>query len=295
MSDAHTRQRLVATLQKVRDGFQQSLDYLPVTLIPDPAGSEWPGIRVLSNDITEAVAYLNESGLTISGDRLRAEFQICQRGWMCEFLAALAVRRPQEAPLWLAEAVGAPGAGEDYRAWLKERFGAFPDETDPNDPAVQCRRRMLAGKLVTLLGLLDELIATVKTNDAEETSTIDPEIPKGQKRRYNANASGLVLPSLLDHHRYEYDPSSKDSVGNYEPISLSELEERYKVTKSVASRWFKENFGSHAEYQGACGLKWKLRDKLKKLNQDTPDAWDTGADLDQISCEPMDEDEYDPD
>jgi hypothetical protein len=121
-------------------------------------------------------------------------------------------------------------------------------------------------------------------------SSPSPEAGRTAPREYNPDASALMLPALRTHHQYEAS-EGRDSIGNYNPISLRELKERYGIKGATASRWFKNNFGSHADYKRACKRNRgrPLFEALRRLSEEDP-AFDTGADPDQIA-DPAGDDE----
>ena len=110
-----------------------------------------------------------------------------------------------------------------------------------------------------------------------------------RRRKYNSHASEMMLPALLAHH--EYDGSGgEDSIGNFEPIALAEMKKTYKVSNSVASRWFKDKFGGHDQYKNACvrDRGRRLGEILRKLSDENP-SFDTGADLEQVAARDADD------
>jgi hypothetical protein len=78
-------------------------------------------------------------------------------------------------------------------------------------------------------------------------------------------AEAKLIAALLMHHRYD-----NGWFENDEPIGVNELARRADVSKSTASLFLHNMFGSHARYKRVCQDKAKLRLLLRELNGEHP-------------------------
>jgi len=136
----------------------------------------------------------------------------------------------------------------------------------------------------------EQLAATALTKGPPAVAAASPDVPPapaaGQpertRRDYNREAYEIVLPALSAHHQYNQD----GSILKYDPISLADLKRTYKTSKATASRWFKDHFGDHRAYIVDCSRDKgrKLREILRKLNQDDPESWQNIEDCPELAA-----------
>ena len=86
-----------------------------------------------------------------------------------------------------------------------------------------------------------------------------------------SHSNVLLISALTVHHKYVYGLTarhmySSDNDFNSEPIGSNKLAQRVKVDKRLASKFFKEQFGSHAAYKRLCKHDASLIYAIRMLN-----------------------------
>lgn len=76
-------------------------------------------------------------------------------------------------------------------------------------------------------------------------------------------ARSKIIAALTSHHKYE-----EGSVLNTDPIGVNELARMVLVSGSTASEFFKDKFGSHANYRAACGNPATIANQIKLLRNE---------------------------
>lgn len=107
--------------------------------------------------------------------------------------------------------------------------------------------------------LLQEEIAKEQTTAGDRAAVVSGKEPSEAAKVDNAWAGGRcppgqagewVLNCVCSHHGYD-----GEGVENWEPIGVGQVVTKLegRVSKGRVSKWFKDAFGGHAEYAGACG------------------------------------------
>ncbi|HYT87895.1 MAG TPA: hypothetical protein VEL76_04180 [Gemmataceae bacterium] len=166
----------------------------------------------------------------------------------------------------------------DYHDLWTQWRSQLAQYAPPIEPEVRTRADAFKA-LDSLLRRLEDLFGPVPVEQARETwAALDLDLPVGKgdssspetsppkKHRRSTEkdeARTKIIAALTKHHKY-----AKGSCLNQEPIGNNELADKAEVSKSSASRFFKEKFKGRSKYLAICKDASRLVGALKMLNNE---------------------------